>query len=503
MQSSFLAVKYFLGYDLGSSSIKAALLEADSGKPLASAFSPSSEMKINSPRSGFAEQEPEQWWQEVIKATRLLHQKYPFDKNEIGAIGISYQMHGLVCIDKNNLPLRPAIIWCDSRAVDYGEQAFNELGHEYCLQHFLNSPGNFTASKLKWVRENEPEIYKKTFRILLPGDFIALKMTGEAVTTVTGLSEGIFWDYKENGIAKSLMDFYEIGESLLAPRVPVFGEQGKLQKSAAEALSISEGTPVCYRAGDQPNNAFSLQVLEPGEFAATAGTSGVLYGISSEPDYDLKSRVNPFIHVNHQTDHPRYGILMCLNGTGILNSWLRREFFSDESYETMNDGASIISMGADGISCYPFGNGAERILENKNPGGYIKGLDFNRHNKYHLARAAQEGIVFSLLYGLEIMQGMGLSMHRIRAGNANMFLSRLFSQTFADCSGCPVELYNSDGAVGAARAAGFGKKYYTKISDCYRGMELIRLVEPDKNNTVQIKEIYNNWKQGLEIILKA
>jgi xylulokinase len=503
LQPSLPDVKYFLGYDLGSSSIKAALLEAESGKPLASAFSPSTEMKIHSPSPGFAEQDPERWWLELIHATRLLHQKFPFNKNEIGAIGISYQMHGLVCIDKNNQPLRPAIIWCDSRAVNYGELAFDEMGHDYCLEHFLNSPGNFTASKLKWVKENEPEIYRKTVRILLPGDFIALKMTGEAATTVTGLSEGIFWDYKENGIANSLLEYYGLDKSLLAPCVPVFGEQGRLQKDAAEALGISEGITVCYRAGDQPNNAFSLQVLETGEIAATAGTSGVLYGISSKPEYDPKSRVNPFVHVNHQIDHPRFGILMCLNGTGILNSWLRREFFPDESYETMNAGAAITPLGAEGISCYPFGNGAERILENKNPGGQIKGLDFNRHNKYHLARAAQEGIVFSLIYGAEIMQGMGLSMNRFRAGNANMFLSGLFSQTFADCSGCPVELYNSDGAIGAARAAGYGKKFYLEFSDCFRGMELIRLVEPDKNNSERIKEIYDLWKKGLEEILKS
>lgn len=365
MRPHYQSVKFFLGYDLGSSSVKAALLDADSGKPLASAFSPASEMKIFSPRHGFAEQDPEYWWQELIQATKLLHQKYPFDKTEIGSIGISYQMHGLVCIDKKNLPVRPAIIWCDSRAVNYGEQAFDELGHDFCLEHFLNSPGNFTASKLKWVKENEPEIYKQTVRILLPGDFIALKMTGEAVTTVTGLSEGIFWDYKENGIAHSLLDYYGLDKSLLAPCIPVFGEQGKLQRTAAEALGISEGVSVCYRAGDQPNNAFSLQVMNPGEIAATAGTSGVLYGISSDPVYDPKSRVNPFIHVNHQAEQPRYGILMCLNGTGILNSWLRREFFYGVSYESMNEGAASIPTGSEGIFCYPFGNGAERILEIK------------------------------------------------------------------------------------------------------------------------------------------
>ncbi len=498
----FLPLKYFLGYDLGSSSVKAALLGADSGKPLASAFSPVTEMKIHSPHPGFAEQDPDNWWQELIQATKKLHQKIAFNKNEIGAIGISYQMHGLVCIDKNNQTLRPSIIWCDSRAVKYGSEAFDQLGHGFCLEHFLNSPGNFTASKLKWVKENEPEIFEKTVRILLPGDYIALKMTGEAVTTLSGLSEGIFWDYKENHIANSLLEFYGIDKALLAPCVPGFGDQGKLQRSAAEALGITAGTPVCYRAGDQPNNAFSLQVLEPGEIAATAGTSGVLYGISSHKAYDTRSRVNPFIHVNHQTNSPRYGILMCLNGTGILNSWLRREFFPGESYETMNAGASLTPMGAEGIFCYPFGNGAERILENKNPGGHIRGLDFNRHNKYHLARAAQEGIVFSLIYGAEIMQEMGLTLHRIRAGYANMFLSGLFAETFANLSVCPVELYNTDGALGAARGAGFGLKFYPQLKDCFRGMEVVHRVEPEKNKTARIKEIYIKWKMGIGNILE-
>lgn len=496
-------MKYFLGYDLGSSSVKAALLDAESGKPLASAFSPATEMKIHSPSPGFAEQDPELWWQELVRATQNLHQKFSFNKNEIGAIGISYQMHGLVCLGKDDQPLRPAIIWCDSRAVGYGSAAFDQLGHGFCLEHFLNSPGNFTASKLKWVKENEPEVYKKTVRILLPGDFIALKLTGEAVTTVSGLSEGIFWDYKENGIARSLLDFYGIDKNILAPIVPGFGEQGKLQEFPAGALGIAAGTPVCYRAGDQPNNAFSLRVFEPGEIAATAGTSGVLYGISDRPSYDARSRVNPFVHVNHSPADPRYGILMCLNGTGIFNSWLRREFFPDESYETMNTAAALIPMGADGIFCYPFGNGAERILENKNPGAHIQGLDFNRHNKYHLARAAQEGIVFSLIYGAEIMQEMGLSLNRIRAGYANMFLSGLFSQTFANLSDCSVELYNTDGALGAARGAGFGVKYYPRMQDCFRGMEVIHAVEPEKNNTDRIRETYGQWKKGLESILKS
>jgi xylulokinase len=496
-------VKYFIGFDLGSSSVKAALLDAETGKPLASAYSPLSEMRIHSPKPGFAEQDPDNWWQELILATRLLHKIVPFAKNEIGAIGISYQMHGLVCIDKNMQPLRPAIIWCDSRAVQYGATAFEKLGQAFCLEHYLNSPGNFTASKLKWVRENEPEVYAKTVRVLLPGDYVALKMTGEAITTFSGLSEGIFWDFKEQGIAQALLDFYGIESSLLASPHPSFGQQGALQVSAAEALGISAGTPVCYRAGDQPNNAFSLGVLEPGEIAATAGTSGVLYGISDRNSFDEKSRVNPFLHVNHQPGQTRLGVLMCLNGTGILNSWLRREFFDQESYESMNAGAAETPAGGEGIFCYPFGNGAERILENRNPGAQIRGLDFNRHNRYHLARAAQEGIVFALMYGAEIMETMGLPLKSIRAGFANMFLSNLFAETFSNLSFCPVELYNTNGAVGAARGAGYGAGYYNQFQDCFRGMQIVRRVEPEKNKSERIGEVYELWKKNLNDLINT
>ena len=494
-------MKYIIGYDLGSSSVKAALLDANTGVPVASSHSPVEEMKINAPSPGFAEQDPENWWKELIQATRMLHAKFPFGKNEIVAIGISYQMHGLVCIDDKMKSLRPAIIWCDSRAVEIGAAAFDHLGHRYCLEHFLNSPGNFTASKLKWVKDHEPAIYSKIYRVLLPGDFMAMKMTGEAVTTVSGLSEGIFWDYKENGIAYSLLDYYGIDASLLAPVVPCFGEQGRLQTAAAELLGIAAGTPVCYRAGDQPNNAFSLQVLDPGEIAATAGTSGVVYGISEKKGFDQQSRVNSFLHVNHTPEHHRLGILMCLNGTGAFNSWLRREFFQQESYESINAGAAEINLGSDGISCYPFGNGSERILDNVNPGACIRGLDFNRHSRYHIARAAQEGIVFSLMYGTEIMQEMGTPLTRVRAGYANMFLSKLFSQTFANLIHCPVELYNTDGAVGAARGAGHGSGHYKNIRECYTGMKIVESIEPGEKDSVNIREIYEKWKKGLTDIV--
>ncbi|HTQ64971.1 MAG TPA: FGGY family carbohydrate kinase [Puia sp.] len=490
-------MKYLLGFDIGSSSVKTALLEAETGKPKASVFSPLNEMPISSPEPGFAEQDPEMWWNELILAIKKLKQQTSFKADEIIAIGISYQMHGLVCTDKNNRPLRPSIIWCDSRAVEIGQKAFKEMGEKFCLQNFLNSPGNFTASKLKWVMDNEPGIYSRIHKIMLPGDYIALKLTGEIATTESGLSEGILWNFPEKRVAKELLDYYSIDEKILSPLVPTFGDQGRLGKDAAALLGLSAGIPVCYRAGDQPNNAFSLNVLQPGEIAATAGTSGVIYGVTDQANYDEFSRVNTFVHVNNTDRDPRYGILLCVNGTGILNSWLRKNFFGGASYESINAAASKINIGSDGLQFYPFGNGAERILVNENPGGYLKGLDFNRHRWEHVARSAQEGIVFALHYGTEIMQQMGVRMNTIRAGYANMFLSDVFATTFANVTNCTVELYNTDGALGAARAAGVGAGYYSGFSESFKGMHVIKKIDPDPDSKQQVSEAYLFWKKGL------
>ncbi|MBC9932494.1 xylulokinase [Chitinophaga qingshengii] len=490
---------YFIGYDIGSSSIKAALLDADTGRCLATAASPSREMPIRVPQPDWAEQDPESWWQEVVNATALLRRQHPFDPSAVKGIGIAYQMHGLVCVDKNNQVLRPAIIWCDSRAVATGRQAFTALGEPYCLTHLLNSPGNFTASKLRWIHENEPQIYERIHKVMLPGDFIALKLTGEATTTISGLSEGTFWDFPANTVSTALLDYYQIDPQLLSSIVPTFGLQGQLTAAAAAALQLAPGTPVTYRAGDQPNNAFSLNVLEPGEAATTAGTSGVVYAVHDQHTFDRESRVNTFVHVNNDAGHTRDGVLMCLNGTGIAHSWLRN-LIGDISYTDMNREAAQAPAGADGLLVFPFGNGAERILGNKSTGATVSGLDFNRHQRAHMLRAVQEGIVFGLRYGMNIMTDMGLDIHRVRAGQANMFLSPLFREALANTANVVIELYNTDGAQGAARGAAVGAGYL-ELKTAFRGMECLAVIEPDTQQCERYAEAYGRWLTGLRSLL--
>ncbi len=489
---------YLLGYDIGSSSVKASLVDAETGRCVASAFFPKTEAEIIAVKSGWAEQNPQMWWNNLKFATQAVLQQSGATGDDISAIGISYQMHGLVCVDKQQQVLRPAIIWCDSRAVSYGQKAFDTLGSDICLGHLLNSPGNFTASKLAWVKENEPEVFEKIYKIMLPGDYIAMRLTGEICTTVSGLSEGMFWDFKANRVADFLMDYYGFDKSLIPDIKPTFAEQGRVTPAVATELGLKAGIPVTYRAGDQPNNALSLNVFNPGEIASTAGTSGVVYGVNGEVNYDSKSRVNTFAHVNHTDQQTRLGVLLCINGTGILNSWVKRNVVPDGvSYSDMNDLAAQAPVGCNGLSIIPFGNGAERVLENKEVGCSIHGINFNVHNRTHIIRAAQEGIVFSFKYGMEIMQQMGMELKKIHAGNANMFLSPIFRDTLAGVTGAVIELYDTDGSVGAAKGAGMGAGIYKDNNEAFVTLEKLQVVEPSVTDAARYQEAYERWKSLL------
>lgn len=487
----------YLGIDIGSSFIKVALVNGDTLQAIGYSQTPSKELEIIAHRPGWAEQDPETWWQQLVSACGDLKSRFPDAFAGVGSIGIAYQMHGLVLTDENFKPLRPAIIWCDSRAVDIGNQAFNDLGNENCLSRFLNSPGNFTASRLKWVKDNEPSVYDRVHHALLPGDYIAARLTGLANTTYSGLSEGILWDFINNQPAHSLITYFDFREDLFPKAIPSFGNQGVLQNEAIRGLGLPPGVKVGYRAGDQVNNAFSLGVMEPGDMAADAGTSGVIYAIHGKPTSDPKSRVNGFAHVNHDADNFRLGVLACLNGSGIFYSWVRKLIGIDTlvppSYEFLNGLASKVHPGSDHLRAYPFGNGAERLLGNQDPGGSFSGLNFNVHTPGHLLRAVQEGVVFSMNYGLEIMKEMGVESKTIRAGQANLFLSPLFRQIFADVTKTELQIFDSTGSLGAAigGAIGLGKIHR---SDWLATLKPISTQSPDLKRAAWYADLYHGWK---------
>ena len=492
-----------LGLDLGTSSIKASVVDGATGQLVASAQYPETENTIDSPEAGWAEQDPEMWWNCVQQAILRCNDSGNYNPKDIRAIGIAYQMHGLVMVDRNLRALRPSIIWCDSRAVAIGNKAFDAIGQSKCLTHLLNSPGNFTASKLAWVKENEPKVYGSVYKIMLPGDFIGMKLTGSITTSNSALSEGIFWDFQTNDVSEDILKYYGFPKTILPEIKPVFSSHGELSSSMADLLGLKAGIPLTYKAGDQPNNALSLNVLDPGEVAATAGTSGVIYSVSDQVSFDPQSRVNTFAHVNHQLNNQnRLGTLLCINGTGILNRWVRDNVAAGMTYGAMNEHAASVVAGAEGLRILPFGNGAERVLGNQTIGSIFSGINFNVHTSAHIIRAAQEGIAFSLKYGMDIMAENGTKPAVIRAGKANMFLSDVFSQALVNVTGVAVELYDTDGSKGAALGAGIGVNYFSTPKEAFSNMEKIGIIEPEQALSAQYQEVYAGWAAVLGEALK-
>jgi xylulokinase len=480
-----------LGIDIGTSSVKVSVVDADTQKTVATAQYPDTESPITSLQPGWAEQSPDMWWEQAQKAIALCNSTQKYNPLDIAAIGIAYQMHGLVLVDKDQRLLRDSIIWCDSRAVELGQQAFDAIGHEQCLSHLLNSPGNFTASKLAWVKKNEPQTYAQIDKIMLPGDYIAMKLSGEITTSISALSEGVFFDFVNNQLSKDIINHYGFSESLFPPVQPVFSNHGGVLTSIAQQLGLKAGIPIAYKAGDQPNNALSLNVLNPGEVAATAGTSGVIYGVSDQLTYDPQSRVNTFAHVNYTEQQKSLGVLLCINGTGSLYRWTKNLFGSAVSYNQMNELATKAPLGSDGLRILPFGNGAERMLNNELVGVHLHNIDLNLHGQAHIFRAVQEGIACAFRYGVDIMRENGMNPTVIRAGKANLFLSDLFAQTFVNATGIPVELYNNDGSVGAALGAGIGANIFSSPAEAFRHMERVQIIEP---TSTTFEPVYQEWK---------
>ncbi len=484
-----------LGIDVGTSSIKVSVVDAETQRAIVSAQYPETETEIKSVKAGWAEQSPEMWWEHVQQAILKANASGKYHPADIGAIGIAYQMHGLVVVDKDQKVLRDSIIWCDSRAVEIGNTAFKKIGEERCLSRLLNSPGNFTASKLAWVKENEPEIFAKIDKVMLPGDFIAMKLTGDVTISASSLSEGILWDFQDDDLSEDVLKHYGFSRDIFPPVKPVFSEHGYVTAAVANKLSLKEGIPVTYKSGDQPNNALSLNVLQPGEVAATAGTSGVIYGVADQLAYDPQSRVNTFAHVNYGTDSKRLGVLLCINGTGILNRWIKNNMAANLSYKEMDAMGGKVPVGSDGLRILPFGNGAERMLNNKIVGAHLLNIDLNLHTQAHIFRAEQEGIAFAFRYGLDIMRENGMNPSVIRVGKANLFLSALFAEAFVNATNVPVELYDNDGSVGAAIGSGIGVKAFSSESEAFANQRAIQLIEPGK--AAAYDEIYQDWKELL------
>jgi len=467
-------MSYLLGFDIGSSSVKATLVNAENIDENYHGQSPKTEMRITAKQSSWAEQDPNLWWEHVVKSCLEVLAASKISSSDIASIGIAYQMHGLVCINEMGAILRDAIIWCDSRAVDIGEKCFKSLGSDYCLNHLLNSPGNFTASKLAWLAENEAATYERIHKIMLPGDYIAWKMTGKIQTTISGLSEGVFWDFKRNDISEVLLEDLNIDRELLPDIVENFTTQGRLTEEAANQLGLTVGIPITYRAGDQPNNALSLNVLKPGQVAATGGTSGVVYALTDKARADEKSRINAY-------------------------RWIKEQFGA-ESYSAMEQQAERIPVGSEGLRILPFGNGAERLLENLETGAQINNLQLNIHKAGHFYRAGLESIAFAFAYGLEMMMPLMGETDTIRAGNDNLFQSDVFSTTLATILDVEIEIIETTGSLGAAVASGINEGSVRNLEGKLSNLNKLKSYVPAVDQKPYL-EAYELWRTDLKQFL--
>lgn len=446
---------YTLGLDIGSSSVKACLYDARSFRIVGTSTSPSHEMPITAPEPGWAEQDPEVWWHHTIVACDDLRARHPAAWATVKAIGIGYQMHGLVTLDAGDKPVRPAIIWCDSRAVETGNSITGLIGRQRLLDSNLNTPGNFTVSKMVWMMQNEPDNWSKVAIGMLPGDYIAYRLSGDKTTSKSGLSEMILWNFLTNEIDTLILNNYPSIRAILPKIVPNIGVATSISMESAEMLGLQDDVVLSYRSGDQPNNAFGLGVTEPGSVGINAGTSGVVYAVTDKPVVDVAETFNPFLHVNNNESQKRIGLLLCLNGCGIMNAQIRR-LTKASSYEMMNEKADDVPLGSDGLQIFPFGNGAERMFGNRNLGASIHGWDLVRHNDAHFFSASLEGIAATLSYGIDHMRSLGVNINKIHAGRANLFLSPLFCELIAAIARVDVYLFESDGASAAAKGAAYG-----------------------------------------------
>ncbi len=476
-----------LGIDIGSSSVKVALIDRE-GRAIAEVREPSQEMPMKSLQAGWAEQDPEMWWQYTCEAIEKITSQ--LETSDILSIGLAHQMHGLVLVDQQGNLLRDAIIWCDSRAVPYGSLLADHIGTKQCLDSMLNLPGNFTASKLAWIREHEPDIYKKIACVMLPGDYICYRLTGELSTTAGNLSEGCFWDFKGHRLSPKILEALGLSIDHFPAILQCMDNHG-VTRGQIDINGLPDEIPVCYKAGDQPNNAYALGVTEPGQVAGTGGTSGVIYAVTDKLVADPSQAVNSFAHFNHSSKTSRIGILLCINSVGILYAWMRR-MLGDLSYGHMEELASRAPVGSDGLAIIPFGNGAERMLGNQPSSASIHGIQLNRHDQSHLIRAALEGLAFSYAHGIEKMRALGVEIHHFRVGNDNLFQSEIFAQSLADLSQCEIEVIECSGAVGAARGGAHGGGHQLAIQD------QIHFTYSPRPLSDSLSEAYQQWSDILQ-----
>ncbi len=491
---------YLLGIDIGTSGTKTLICDPD-GNVLATAMA---EHPISSPRPGWSEQNPTDWWKATVTATRAVikkarHRGKPIKGAQIAAVGLSGQMHGSVFLADGTKPLRPALLWNDQRTARQCDEIESMAGGRRKLIDMVANPAltGFTAPKILWVRENEPKVFDKTKHILLPKDYIRLCLTGEYATEVSDASGTLLLDVKARAWHEGLLSRLGIDKALLPPCYESYQVSGVIHDKAARELGLSPGTPVVGGAGDQAAGAVGNGIVTTGVVSATLGTSGVVFAHADQPQLDPEGRVHTMCHAVPG----KWCVFGCMLSAGGSFQWLRNHLGQAEiaaarkarkdPYELLIAAAQRAHAGAEGLFFLPYLTGERCPHPDPLARGAWIGLTA-RTTRDMLLRSTLEGITFGMRDALEIMRQMKIAPTQIRASGGGA-RSDFWRQLQADIYKAPIVLTNAtEGpAYGVALLAGVGTGVWDTVEQaCKATIKQTAKVTPRKQSAAQYDRHY-------------
>lgn len=477
----------FLGIDVGTGGSRAVVID-DNGKVLATAIAVHED--FISPEIGWAEQNPEDWWRACVLAIREVLQTV--NAEEIAAIGFSGQMHGSVFLDDSDKVIRPALLWCDQRTEKQCREITEKIGAEKLIT-LVSNPAvtGFTLPKILWLRENEPQNFKKVKSILLPKDYIRLKLSGDKASDVADSSGTLLFDVPNRKWSDEMLSAFEIDEKLLPKVYESIEVTGKISKTAADVTGLKVGTLLVAGAGDNAAGAIGMGITEKGKTSSTIGTSGVIFAVTDAPKLDLKGRIHTLCHAIPNRWH-NTGVTLA---AGLSFKWFRENFGDGKLYDELVNEAEKVSSGSDGAIWLPYLMGERSPHLDPNARAAFVGLTAS-HTKAHLTRAVLEGVAFSLRDSLEIFKESGAEISSVRLGGGGA-KSKLWRQIQADVYNKSVEIIEADegAAFGAAILAGVGAGAWKTVDEaCEKTIHVTEKIEPNAASVEKLNRNYEAYK---------
>jgi xylulokinase len=482
-----------LGIDVGTGGSRAVVIN-ETGRIVASATV--EHEPFASPQTGWAEQDPDDWWRASVAAIREVVSRDNVSPEEIAAVGLSGQMHGSVLLNDRDEIVRPALIWCDQRSDKQCEQLTQQIGAEQLIKLTCNPAlTGFTLPKMLWVRDNEPETWQQVRSVLLPKDYVRFRLTGDKATDVADASGTLLLNVAERKWSHEMLAASEIDASLLPTVFESPEITGTISTSAAELTGLRAGTPVVAGAGDQAGGAVGIGIVQPGAVSATIGTSGVVFAATNSPALDPKGRVHTFCHAIPG----RWHVMGVTQGAGLSMRWFRDQFGAGmgegDPYDRMTEEAAQVESGSNGLLWAPYLMGERTPHLDPHARAALVGLTAS-HTRAHVIRAIMEGVAFSLRDSFEIFNEMQVPVETIRLGGGGA-RSALWRQIQADIYGRAVATVEAEegAAYGVAMLAGVGVQTWSSVDAACEAVVRTRdQVEPEANSKNTLDRQYKTYQ---------